>query len=298
MDQAFPTEAVSSRYEGMDAWGAEEIARSLWESQLAAVAAVDAALPTVAEAAAAVASRLRHTGRLCYIGAGTSARVAAQDATELEPTFGWPSSRLSLIIAGGPEALLRSVENAEDDTEAARSQVVSAGIGAGDVVIGIAASGRTPFTVSALKFVRERGSLTIGLAGATPSPLLTTAHHPICVATGAEPIAGSTRLKAGTAQKVVLNLLSTTVMTLLGHVYNGLMVDMQPRNEKLRARGRDMVVRISGCDPARAEAALAQAGGNVKRAVLLLRGLETTTADALLAQHEGNLRTALAACPT
>jgi N-acetylmuramic acid 6-phosphate etherase len=295
MDHGSTTEAISPRYSLIDTWPNGETLRALWEAQLAAVAAVGAALPAIECAAAAITLRMRRGGRLCYVGAGTSARIATQDGVELPPTFGWPEERLVIIVAGGADALLRGVENAEDDIAAASASVMNQALDAADAVIGVAASGRTPFTVTALTQARARGSLTIGIAGVANSPLLRAADHAISVETGAEPIAGSTRLKAGTAQKVVLNLLSTLVMTQLGHVHDGMMVDMLPRNAKLRGRGRDMLMRIAECDAAAAEAALSDTGGNVKRAALLLRGLRVEAADALLARHDGNLRAALQA---
>ncbi len=273
----------------------------LWEGQLAAVASIGPALGAIAGAVEAALSRLRNGGRLAYAGAGSSGRLGAQDGAELEPTFDWPRDRLVLLIAGGVRALTQAVENAEDDAPDARAQVAAAGIGPQDVVIGVAASGATPFTLGAVVAARERGALTIGLANSAGSPLLAAAEHPVLVATGAEPIAGSTRMKAGTAQKVVLNLLSTAMMAGLGHVHAGRMVDMQARNAKLRRRAVAMVAELAGCDPADAAAALAATGGRVKPAVLVALGLSATDAAAALTDSAGHLRpalaTALAAAP-
>ncbi len=267
---------------------------SLWEGQLAAVAAVGPAVGAIAAAVSAALPRLRAGGRLVYAGAGSSGRLGAQDGAELEPTFDWPRNRLVLLPAGGLTALTQAVENAEDDTDAALVDLAAHDIGAQDVVIAIAASGGTPFTVALMREARCRGALTIGLANSPGARLLDAAEHPILVATGAEPIAGSTRLKAGTAQKVVLNLLSTAMMTGLGRVHAGRMVDMQARNAKLRRRAVAMVSELAGCDLEPAAAALAVTGQRVKPAILVARGLSSAEALDVLARHDGNLRRALA----
>ncbi len=259
------------------------------------MASIGPALDAIAGAVEAALPRLRDGGRLAYAGAGSSGRLGAGDGAELEPTFDWPRDRLLLLIAGGVRALTQAVENAEDDAPDARAQVAAAGVGPHDVVIGVAASGATPFTLAAVAAARARGALTIGLANSAGSPLLLAAEHPILVASGAEPIAGSTRMKAGTAQKVVLNLLSTAMMTGLGRVHAGRMVDMQARNAKLRRRAVAMVAELAGCDGARATDALAATGGRVKPAVLVALGLSAPDAAAALAANAGRLRAALAA---
>ncbi len=291
------TERVSPRYEALDAWDDATILSSLWESQLAAVAAVQGALPQIAAAAAAAAARLQQGGRLVYVGAGTSGRIAVQDGAELPPTFDWPADRLLLMIAGGEAALTRSVENAEDRADQGASAIETAGIGASDVLIGLAASGATPFTLACVRAATTAGAVTIGIANSPGAPLLTAAAFPILVATEAEPIAGSTRLKAGTAQKVVLNLFSTLLMVRLGRVYRGQMVDVQARNAKLRHRAERMVQLLTGEDPASVRQALELADGRVKLAVVLLQGLDRPAAEALLGAHEGQLRSALDSLP-
>ncbi len=291
------TERVSPRYEALDAWDDATILSSLWESQLAAVAAVQGALPQIAAAAAAAAARLQRGGRLVYVGAGTSGRIAVQDGAELPPTFDWPADRLLLMIAGGEAALTRSVENAEDRADQGASAIETAGIGASDVLIGLAASGATPFTLACVRAATTAGAVTIGIANSPGAPLLTAAAFPILVATEAEPIAGSTRLKAGTAQKVVLNLFSTLLMVRLGRVYRGQMVDVQARNAKLRHRAERMVQLLTGEDPASVRQALELADGRVKLAVVLLQGLDRPAAEALLGAHEGQLRSALDSLP-
>jgi N-acetylmuramic acid 6-phosphate etherase len=287
------TESVDPRFRDIDAWPGEQALLGLWESQLAAVAAVRPALPAIAAAAAAAVARLRRGGRLVYAGAGTSGRIAAQDGAELPPTFDWPRERLVLLMAGGAAALTGAIENAEDDSAAAAAAIAAHHVGAEDVVLGVAASGATPFTRACLAEAATRGALCVAVANSPGSPLLALADHPILVETGGEPIAGSTRLKAGTAQKVVLNLFSTLVMLQIGRVHEGLMVDMRASNDKLRARAVRMLRHLTGTDEAAARAALAEAGGHVKLAVLLVRGLDVPAARALLARTGDSLRAAL-----
>ena len=288
------TEAVSPRYADLDLWANSQALQALYEEQLTAVAAVGPALDAIAAAVDAAAANLRRGGRLIYVGAGTSGRIAAQDGAELAPTFNWPADKLVFVMAGGDAAFLRSVEGAEDSADAATARVDDIAAGPDDVVIALAASGATPFTLAAVAAARRRGALTIGVANNANAPLLQASAHAILIETGAEPIAGSTRLKAGTAQKVVLNLFSTLLMIRLGRVYGGFMVDMRPSNEKLRRRARDMVAAIAGCPADAAATALSRAGGDVKRAVLLAHGLDDADAQALLQKHAGNLRLALA----
>lgn len=208
------------------------------DNQAEAIDAVRAALPQIEAVVAAVHEKLSTctTGRLVYAGAGTSARVAVQDGAELLPTFEWPDTRTAFVIAGGQQALLHSIENAEDDVAAGEKAVADLGLGADDCLIALAASGKTPFTIAAVGAARRSECLTVGISNNIDTPLIAAADYPICLATGAEAIAGSTRLKAGTAQKICLNLISTQLMVLLGKVQNGLMAEMKPRNTKLRAR--------------------------------------------------------------
>jgi N-acetylmuramic acid 6-phosphate etherase len=264
------TESVSARYSGIDLWNPGEILDALVESQLAAVAATRAARPSLERAALAIEARLRYRGRLVYAGAGTSGRLAVQDGAELMPTFNWPQERLVLLMAGGNEALLKSVEGAEDEVGRAERLVHEHVIDSRDAIVAVAASGTTAFTVACLRKAKQRGALTIGIANNAGTPLLEEADHPIWLDTGAEPIAGSTRLKAGTAQKIALNLLSTLLMILLGRVYDGLMVDVQAVNQKLIRRSEDMLLRLTTCSREEARGALSQAQGSVKLAVKLL----------------------------
>lgn len=288
------TERFSPRYRGLDTWNDDEVLGALLDSQFDAVAALRPALPTLRDAAQAAVPRLEAGGRLIYVGAGASGRLAGQDGAELFPTFGWPLNRLVLLLAGGDAAWTRSIEGAEDDGEAAVAAVAALEAGADDVMVGVAASGRTPYTLAAIEEGRKRAALTIGIAHNQGAPLLRAAEHPILLDTGAEPIAGSTRMKAGTAQKIVLNLFSTLVMTRLGHVHDGLMVDMQPTNRKLTTRSIAMTRELTGCDEPAAVDALEHCAGNVKLAVLYCRGLAAEDGEALLAEHGGRLRLALA----
>jgi N-acetylmuramic acid 6-phosphate etherase len=287
------TELSDPRFADLDAWDTPTLLAALWEGQLAAVAALGPALPALARAVEA-AARLAQGGRLAYAGAGTSGRIAVQDGAELAPTFDWPGERLVLLMAGGAEALVRAVENAEDRDDLARAEVAAHGIGPSDVLVGVAASGATPFTLACVMEARARGALTIGIANSRGARLLDAADYPILAETGAEAVAGSTRMKAGTAQKAALNLFSTALMVRLGRVYRGQMVDMLARNDKLRRRAERMLVGLTGCGEDEARAALREAGGKVKLAALMvLRGMERGPAEAALSRAGGHLRGAL-----
>ena len=291
------TERINERFADLETWPSLDLVRAFHEDQLAAIAAVGPALPAIAKAADAAAARLADTGRLIYVGAGTSGRIGVQDGVELTPTFNWPQERLLFILAGGEDAVLQSVEGAEDSADDGQWNILKAGVNACDVVIGLAASGATPFTVAAIKYAALLGALTIGVANNRDAPLLAACAHPILIETGAEAIAGSTRMKAGTAQKVFCNLFSTLVMVRLGRVYRGLMVDMRASNEKLRRRAVQMVARLTDCDPAQAETALDQAEGDVKLAVMIASGFAPAQAQDALSRHSGDLRAALALGP-
>ncbi|MFT3978387.1 MAG: N-acetylmuramic acid 6-phosphate etherase, partial [Sphingomonas bacterium] len=241
------------------------------------------------------AARLGDGGRLIYAGAGTSGRVAVQDGVELFPTYNWPRERVLFLMAGGLAALTESAEGAEDDEAAARRELAEARVGARDVVIGVAASGRTPYTVAAVAAAREAGALTVGLANNPDSPLARAAEHGITVKTGAEVIAGSTRMKAGTAQKAVLNMFSTATMLRLGLVHRGLMVNMRVSNEKLLHRAREMIRDIAGVDLAAATAALDAADREIKPGVLVALGAAPDRARGLLSEASGDLSRAIAA---
>lgn len=287
------TELNDPKYDDLDAWPTLDAVTAMWDGQVQAVAAVRAALPAIARAADAAATALGVGGRIVYAGAGTSARIAVQDGVELPPTFGWPAERLAYATAGGADALVASAEGAEDDAAAGAADIDAMAVGSADVVIGVAASGTTPYTLAALRAAAGRGAVTIAVANNAGAPLLAAAAHPILAETGGEVIAGSTRMKAGTAQKVVLNLLSSAIMIRLGGVYRGMMVAMPPTNAKLRRRAVAIVARIAHCAPAAAEAALAASGSDIKVAVLVCGGLDAKSARERLARHGGNLRAAL-----
>ena len=264
------------------------------EGQFAAVAAVHAARPALERAALAIEERLRGRGRLVYAGAGTSGRLAVQDGAELMPTFSWPEERLLMLMAGGDDALLRAVEGAEDTADAAAALVYQHRIGDKDALIAVAASGTTPFTLACLREASARGALTVGIANNPNTPLVNEADYPICLDTGAEPIAGSTRMKAGTAQRVALTLLSSLVMIRLGRVYEGLMVDVQPSNRKLVRRSEAILAQLTGHSREQVRDALRQAKGSVKLALLLLEGCRLDEARQALDDADGDLRAAKA----
>jgi N-acetylmuramic acid 6-phosphate etherase len=287
------TERPSPRYSDIDTWESEDIAESIIEGQFAAVAAVHAIRKEIAAAASAIKARLGDHGRLVYAGAGTSGRLAVQDGAELMPTFGWPEERLLLLMAGGREALLRSVEGAEDDVEQAINLIDQHAITTQDVLIAVAASGITPFTLACLREAKRRGALTIGVANNRAAPILQEADHPLCLDTGSEPIAGSTRLKAGTAQKIILNTLSSVLMILLGKVYRGLMVDVRALNEKLVRRSENMLIQLTGRSRDDVRDALLRANGKVKVAALLLNGCDLDSATQLLSASGDHLGQAL-----
>lgn len=290
------TELISARYSGLDLWPTGDAVQAMLEGQLAAAAAVQSQAAAIADAADAAAARLREgTGRLVYIGAGTSGRLAVQDGVELGPTYDWGEERTLFLLAGGMDAMLTSVEGAEDDGNAADKAIRSAGLTSADVAIGVAASGRTPYTVAAIRAAAATGALTVGIASNADTPLLGESAHPILLDTGPEVVAGSTRMKAGTAQKIALNLLSTAIMLRLDRVHDGLMVDMRLSNRKLRARAAAMVGEITGVDAASAEAALERAGGRIKPAALIALGAAPDRAEQALTTTGGNLRDALSA---
>lgn len=284
------TEQVDTRYSDLDSWPVAEIVAAMFEGQLAAVAAVGGALEAIAAAVDAALPGLQRGGRIVYAGAGTSGRIAVQDGAELTPTFDWPPERLVFLLAGGLTALTQSVEGAEDKASEGARAIENARLTSNDVVIGLAASGTTPYTLAAIGAANAAGAVTIAVANNPGSPLLANARYPILVATGAEVIAGSTRMKAGTAQKVVLNLLSTALMIGMGRVYRGLMVHMRARNAKLKRRGEAMIAGIVGCSKDEAARHLEKAGGDVKSAVLLGFGLTIDEVADVLQRHQGNLR--------
>jgi N-acetylmuramic acid 6-phosphate etherase len=289
------TESLNPRFTDIDSWPTVEAVDAMFEGQMAAVASIKSQTALIAAAAEAAAARLAQGGRLVYVGAGTSGRVAVQDGVELVPTFGWPAERLVYLMAGGMAALADSAEGAEDDADAAIAAITVSAVSGFDVVIGVAASGRTPFTIATIEAARLAGALTISIANNPGSALLQSAEHPLLAHTGSELIAGSTRMKAGTAQKVILNLLSTAIMLRLGRVYRGLMVDMVISNDKLLKRAYGIVRTLTECSEAKAIAAVTTADNDIKKAVLIALGLSLASASALLDKHRGILRNAVTA---
>jgi N-acetylmuramic acid 6-phosphate etherase len=247
-----------------------EVVRIIEEQDALVAAAVATQAARIAHAIDEIAERLRHHGRLFYVGAGTSGRIAMLDASELPPTYGIDPSLVRVLMAGGDRAYLEAVEGAEDDEEAA-IDAVSREVTSEDAVVGIAASGTTPYTVAAVRKANLAGALTVGVTNVPASPLAQHVDIPIVVETGPEVIMGSTRMKSGTAQKLVLNQLSTGVMIRLGHVYSNLMIDMPATNEKLRNRAVSMVELAAGVTRPMAVQAIREAEGNVKVATVMAR---------------------------
>lgn len=290
------TEFRSPRFDGLETWGSREILNVLLGGQHQALHAVWGALPALEKAVAAAVERLADTsGRLVYIGAGTSGRLAVLDGVELTPTFGWPVSRIVYLFAGGEAGSRHSVEGAEDDVENGKNVISTSSVGPDDVVLALAASGTTPYTRAAIQAARKTGALTISFANNANSPLLDDAEIGIFLKSGPEVLSGSTRLGAGTSQKAALNLFSTTLMIGLNKVHKGYMVDMQASNEKLVLRAQRMVMEITECSLDTAVQALEEADYHTKLAVMIVSDVAKGDALALLDQHKGNLGAALKA---
>jgi N-acetylmuramic acid 6-phosphate etherase len=257
-------------------------------------AAVAAEIPRIARAVDAIAVVLERGGRLFYIGAGTSGRLGVLDASEIPPTFGVPATLVQGIIAGGNAALSRATEASEDDREAGALDLLAAGFGPGDALVGIAASGRTPYVLGAIAKAKELGALTCGISCNPDSEVSRAVAFPIEPRTGAEVLAGSTRLRAGTATKLVLNMISTAVMIRLGHVYGNLMVNVQPSNRKLEERAIRIIERAAGTTPRRAAELLDKAGRDVRTAIVMeKRGVERAEAERMLVAAKGRIRAVL-----
>ncbi len=288
------TEQSDPRYSGIDTLPTEEIARLMNAADAAVPAAVGRAVPAISAAVDAIAARMSDGGRLLYVGAGTSGRLAVLDASECPPTFGTHPDLVQGIIAGGEAALVRSVEGAEDDTEAGAAVIRGKHVGPLDSVVGISASGRAPYVVAAVEQARRLGALTVGLACNTGSPLAWAADHAVEVIVGPEVVTGSTRLKAGTAQKLVLNMISTITMIRSGRTYGNFMVDVVASNSKLVDRAARIVSDITGTQVPRAREVLESAGRDVKTAVVMIeRGVGADDARALLEANGNRLGPAL-----
>ncbi len=290
-----PTEHIDEQYANLDTRSAQDIITALTLDQHHAVQAVLVAAPDLARAAHAIAEQLVRGGRLFYAGAGTSGRLAQLDAYELFPAFAFPMDRTIALLAGAGLPTLAEREAAEDAEASGAQDLLAHAPTPHDVLLAAAASGSTPYTVGAVRAARQRGTMSVALANNPDSALLTEADHPILLATGAEVIAGNTRLKAGTAQKIALNALSTTVMIRLGKVYRNLMVELQVTNDKLRQRAVQLVIAATAVSEADAVAALHACNWNAKAAMLTVQcGIDADAAHALLARHP-SVRDALAA---
>ncbi len=291
---ALETEKRNPATTAIDRMSALEVARAMNAEDATVAGAVRRELPHIARAIEGIAARLRQGGRLFYMGAGTSGRLGVLDASECPPTFGTPPELVVGRIAGGPEALTRSIEGAEDSAETGRADTARLNIGATDAFVGIAASGRTPYVLGAVAYAKERGALAVGLACNADTPLARIAEIMIAPVVGPEVIAGSTRLKAGTAQKMVLNMLSTGAMILLGKTYGNLMVDVQPTNGKLRRRAVAIVQEATGLPEPAAEALLHASNDEVKTAIVAaLAGVDPAAAREMLVAAGGVVRIAL-----
>ncbi|MFJ7131639.1 N-acetylmuramic acid 6-phosphate etherase [Streptomyces fungicidicus] len=292
--ESLTTEAYRPELADVDRLPTLEIARLMNGEDGSVAAAVAEQLPRIAAAVDAVAARMARGGRLIYAGAGTAGRLGVLDASECPPTFNTDPEQVVGLIAGGPAALVTSVEGAEDSRELAESDLAALTPTPDDTVVGVSASGRTPYAIGAVEYARARGALTVGLACNRGSALAAAAEHGIEVVAGPEFLTGSTRLKAGTAQKLVLNMLSTITMIRLGKTYGNLMVDVRASNEKLRARSRRIVAQVTGARDDVVESALAATDGEVKHAILvILADVDAPTAARLLTESAGHLRAAL-----
>jgi N-acetylmuramic acid 6-phosphate etherase len=293
MFDALSTEGSRPELAELDLWPTLDSVETFAADGLAAATAVSVAARPIAAAVDAIATRMSTGGRLIYVGAGTGGRMAAVDAAEIGPSYGLPG-RVIAVLAGGLAGFTEGREHHEDVASEGAAGVGALGPTPDDVVFGVSASGRTPFVLGGIGAGRAAGSLTIGFACTTQSDLVRASDLAIEVATGPEIIAGSTRLKAGSAQKLVLNTISTLVMVRLGRTYGNLMVDVVADNAKLRRRAVRLVVQATEVDDAGAAAALAEAGGRAKVAVVALRaGVSVTRAEQLLAAAAGNARVAI-----
>jgi N-acetylmuramic acid 6-phosphate etherase len=288
------SEGRNPRSSEIDTLPVLEMLRLINDEDKRVAAAVEAVLPQVAEAVERIAEALRNGGRLIYCGAGTSGRLGHLDASECPPTFGVPAGTVVALMAGGDAALTQALEGAEDSAELGAADLAGIVLTNSDIVVGVAASGRTPYVLGALEFARRAGAVTIALTCNPDSPAAELADLSIAPVVGPEVLTGSTRLKAGTAQKLVLNMLSTGAMIQLGRTFGNLMVDLQASNAKLAARAERIVAEATGCSAARAADVLNEAGGSVKLSILMeLAGIGRDDARVLLDKADGVLRKAL-----
>jgi len=278
----------------LDRLPTEAILRLMNREDLKVAASVGREIPSITRAVDAIVESIRKGGRLLYVGAGTSGRLAVLDASECPPTYGVSPKTVQALIAGGKKAVTGAVEGAEDSAANAVRELRAKKVARDDVVVGIAASGTTPFVLSALAYARKRGATTVAVTSNRKAPITRDAQIVIAAEVGPEVVTGSTRLKAGTSQKLVLNMLSTAAMVRLGHVYENLMIDMALTNQKLRQRGLRILTEASGADASSAEHALRQSGHNLRVALMMLKaGVDAKGARSRLALAKGNLRQAL-----
>ncbi|MDP2139122.1 MAG: N-acetylmuramic acid 6-phosphate etherase [Candidatus Didemnitutus sp.] len=292
------TETPSNRHPDLDLYATIDLVAAFTEDQQVAGQVVHAAREQLARAVDAAALRLAAGGRLIYVGAGTSGRLGLLDSVELFPTFSWPRERAVALLAGGPPALHQAVEGAEDDQAQGAADVRAINPTVNDVLLALAASGATPFVLGAIEAARTAGALTIGIANNPASPVAAAAEIGITLDTGSEVISGSTRLKAGTAQKIALNTLSSAIMVRLHKVHGQLMVDVCPTNAKLYRRAIALTMRAAAADESAARTALEACGYSVKVAIVMLRRqLDAADARAALDAVQGNVRAAVRATP-
>ena len=288
------TEKANSASAGLDRKSALEIAQIINREDARVAHAVKPALRHIAQAIGLIAEALAQGGRLIYVGTGTSGRIAALDAVECPPTFNLDPRRVQFIIAGGIKALASAVESDEDSSDLGRKAMAEKKPTTKDVVVGVAASGRTPFTIAAIEYARSRGAKTVAVVCNKKSPLDKAAHLAIVADVGAEVVAGSTRMKAGTAQKMILNMLSTGAMARLGYVYGNLMVNVRPKNEKLAERGVSILEKTAGLNHRAARKLLAAAAGRVPVALVMAKAKVTRAqAEAALRESEAQVRKAI-----
>lgn len=292
------TESPSLDHTRLDEYSVGDLVNAFADDQLVAVNAVRAARGQIAAAVSAAVPRLERGGRLIYVGAGTSGRLGLLDSVELYPTFSWPQERAIALLAGGQEAVYQAVEGAEDRAEQGAIDLNAIGPGPNDVVIALAAAGTTPYTLGALRAARAAGTLTIGIANNPDAPLTREAEFGITLDTGSELISGSTRLKAGTAQKITLNTFSSAVMVRLNKVYGNLMVDLKPTNAKLVRRAIRLTMLATACDEALAQKTLEGCRFQIKVAIVaIVKKVAIAEAEARLAMANGSVRRAMADSP-
>jgi N-acetylmuramic acid 6-phosphate etherase len=288
------TEQRNPRTRGIDAKSTIEILRAIHREDTSVAKAVSAAMPAITRAVDAMANAIQNGGRVFYIGAGTSGRLAVLDASELPPTYGTPASMVQAIIAGGRRALTNAVEGAEDNRAQGARDLNKCKLNPKDAVVGIAASGGTPYVIGALEFANKKGAVTIGITSNRGTPITKAARISIVTPTGPEVITGSTRMKAGTAQKLVLNMLSTATMIRLGHVYDNWMIGVALTNQKLKTRGLRILMEASGADVAESTRALRQSGHNLAAALIMLKtGASAQEAKRLLRDTKGHVHSAI-----